>query len=311
MSQGTPTLKNFLIISRAKIQIASLPTASLGIALEAKNWNDVLNVPSFLFILLFFIILTFACNLNCLCDVSVDRKFKKYMSDAVQALSSLRIKLLLTIEVIAALAIIILLCFLKKSAVYSLAVLGIICSYLYSAPPVRIKKRGFLSPLPVMLGLYFFPVVAGGFLIANRLTVFIFLFGFSYALIMQGITFLNTCEDYAEDKALEIQTLAHKLGISKTLQLGAIFVSLGGVLALILIGLVKFKPQNLNIYILVIVSVLALSFLIAIFLISRMLFLLSRKNDPYSLCKIHGRKMRLWFLTTRYPLLAIASLLLA
>jgi 4-hydroxybenzoate polyprenyltransferase len=298
-------------VSRANIQIASLPTAALGIILAAKNWGDIFNLPVLLYIILFFIILTYSCNINCLNDLEVDEKHKNYLSNAVKSIGIPKLKIIMTIELVIAGIIIISLCVLKKEIIYLLAFLGIICGYIYSAPPFRIKKRGILSPLPVALGLYFFPIIAGGFIVANQLSSFIMLFGIGYALVMQGITFINTCEDYEEDKALGIRTLAHVLGVRKTLLLGFIFVLTGGFIDLALILFFKINLQNINIASLLLIFVLIIFFLVSIIDIGKNLYLTSTAKNPFALSKKEAVKMRKWFVSTRYPLLFISLLLIS
>ena len=183
-------------MSRANIQVASLPTAALGVLLAAKNQADIIDPSIFLYIFLFFTALTYSCHVNCLNDLAVDEKYKKNLSDAVKSLSIPTLKKIMSIELLIAGIIIISLCFLKKDIIYSLAFLGVICGYIYSAPPLRVKKRGILSPLPVMFGLYFLPIIAGWFIVNGRLSVYIIIFGLGYALIMQGITFINNHVDY-------------------------------------------------------------------------------------------------------------------
>ena len=302
-------IKNFLIVSRGNIQIASLPTATLGILLAAKNWKDIFNLPVLLYILLFFIVLTYSCNINCLSDLGVDEKYKKYLSDAVKSLGISKLRILMTIELLAASTIIIFLCLLKKEIIYLLAILSIICGHIYSAPPLRIKKRGILSPLPVMFGLYFLPIIAGGFIITNKLSAFIILFGLGYALIMQGIIFINTCEDYEEDKISGIRTLAHVYGIKKVLFLGSIFVSVGGFIDLILICY-KIKLNSIKIMPFMFILILGIFFLISVVNISKNLYFMSLSKDPSKLCKKNAGKMPKWFLKTRYPLFFISLLLI-
>jgi 4-hydroxybenzoate polyprenyltransferase len=298
-------------VSRANIQIASLPTAALGIILAAKNWGDIFNLPVLLYIILFFIILTYSCNINCLNDLEVDEKHKNYLSNAVKSIGIPKLKILMTIELVIAGIIIISLCVLKKEIIYLLAFLGIICGYIYSAPPFRIKKRGILSPLPVALGLYFLPIIAGGFIVANQLSSFIMLFGIGYALVMQGITFINTCEDYEEDRASGIRTLAHVLGVRKTLLLGFIFVLTGGFIDLALILFFKINLQNINIASLLLIFVLIIFFLVSIIDIGKNLYLTSIAKNPFALSKKEAVKMRKWFVSTRYPLLFISLLLIS
>ena len=303
-------LKNFLIISRANIQIASLPTAALGVALAAKSWSDILNLPVLLYIILFFVILTYSCNINCLNDLEVDEKHKNYLSHAVKSIGIPKLKFLMAAELLIAGIIIISLCILKEEIIYLLAFLGIVCGYVYSAPPLRIKKRGILSPLPVAFGLYLLPIIAGWFIVTNQLSAFIILFGIGYALIMQGIVFINTCEDYKEDRISGIRTLAHVLGIRKTLLLGSIFVLIGGITDLVLILIFKINLYDIKAISLISSLILIIFFFGSIINISRRLYDISISRNPAALSKREAFKMRKWFLTTRYPLFFISVLLI-
>jgi len=304
-------LKNFLIISRANIQIASLPTAALGVALAAKSWSDILNLPVLLYIILFFVILTYSCNINCLNDLEVDEKHKNYLSHAVKSIGIPKLKFLMAAELLIAGIIIISLCILKEEIIYLLAFLGIVCGYVYSAPPLRIKKRGILSPLPVAFGLYLLPIIAGWFIVTNQLSAFIILFGIGYALIMQGIVFINTCEDYKEDRISGIRTLAHVLGIRKTLLLGSIFVLIGGITDLVLILIFKINLYDIKAISLISSLILIIFFFGSIINISRRLYDISISRNPAALSKREAFKMRQWFLTTRYPLFFISVLLIS
>lgn len=304
-------LKNFLIISRANIQIASLPTAALGVALAAKSWSDILNLPVLLYIILFFVILTYSCNINCLNDLEVDEKHKNYLSHAVKSIGIPKLKFLMAAELLIAGIIIISLCILKEEIIYLLAFLGIVCGYVYSAPPLRIKKRGILSPLPVAFGLYLLPIIAGWFIVTNQLSAFIILFGIGYALIMQGIVFINTCEDYKEDRISGIRTLAHVLGIRKTLLLGSIFVLIGGITDLVLILIFKINLYDIKAISLISSLILIIFFFGSIINISRRLYDISISRNPAALSKREAFKMRKWFLTTRYPLFFISVLLIS
>lgn len=304
------SLKNFLIVSRANIQIASLPTATIGIVLAAQRLEDMINLPVFSFILLFFIILTYSCNINCIYDVDVDQKFKKYMSDAVKAISDSWMKRILAIELSLAVTIIIYLVIQKKDIIYIFALFGILCGYAYSAPPLRIKKRGILSPLPVMSGLYFLPIVAGAYVVIGRLSVFIIVFGIGYALIMQGITFINTCEDYDEDKASKIQTIAHVLGVRRTLVLASLCVVIGGIIDLAMLILHKIEWNDPDFFVMFCILLLCLFFMTTIIHISRNLYGYSRDENQKEVCKQKAKNMPKWFLATRYPLLFISLLTL-
>jgi 4-hydroxybenzoate polyprenyltransferase len=299
-----------LIISRANIQIASLPTAALGMILAARAWHDLCRLTVFLYVFIFFVILTFSCHLNCLSDLDVDKKYKTDLSGAVQAIGIPRLKIMLGLEAGVALAAIIVLWLLKGEAIYLLAVFGLAIGYAYSAPPLRIKKRGVLSPLPVMFGLYLLPILAGYYLMIERLSLFIFLFGIGYAMVMEGITVINTCEDYYEDETAGIRTLAHVAGIRNALFAGAALVFGGGAIGLGSFFIWKIVRRNLEPITTVTVLILSLLYLASFVHISRRLYLVSKSVDPAMTSKIYAKKMPLWFLMTRYLLLLMASALL-
>lgn len=306
MNKEISGFKNFLIISRANIQITSLPTAALGVVLAAKSWGDILSIPVLIYILLFFLTLTYSCNINCITDVEVDHKFKHHMSEAIRAIQPRTLKRIIFVEITLILVLTGQLCIIKQDITYSVALFGFLCGYAYSAPPLRIKKHGVFSPLPVIIGLYFFPIVFGWFVIAESVSVFILLFALGYALIMQGITLLNTCEDYSEDKTSDIKTLAHVLGINNALKLGSAIVLLGGILdmALFIWHKKDYLPASSGVQLLIVVGLIFL--FVILFLISRTLYSLSVSDQVEQLCKAHSGKMRWWFIFTRYPLLLLA-----
>jgi 4-hydroxybenzoate polyprenyltransferase len=129
-----------------------------------------------------------------------------------------------------------------------------------------------------------------------------------YALIMQGITFINTCEDYKEDRISGIRTLAHVLGFRKTLLLGSIFVLIGGITDLVLLLFFKINLYDMKTVPLISLLILAIFFFGSIINISRRLYDISISRNPAALSKKEAFKMRKWFLTTRYPLFFISLL---
>ncbi|MFO7990904.1 MAG: UbiA family prenyltransferase, partial [Thermoplasmata archaeon] len=141
------TLKNvkaFLTISRAKIQLGTPPHPLLGLILGASAFTDMISTPALLYLALYLLLITFACNINCLYDIDIDKKYKKYMSDAVNTLGKKTVKSMITIE---AVAIIIITSYLFTNGYIITSILalsGMIFGYIYSAEPIRVKKRGFL-----------------------------------------------------------------------------------------------------------------------------------------------------------------------
>jgi 4-hydroxybenzoate polyprenyltransferase len=304
------SIKDFLVISRANIQIASLPTAAVGVILAAGGASELWNISVFLYILLFFLVLTFACNLNCLADADVDSKFKKRMSEAVRSLGGTRMRAILVCEALLAAGSIVGLALLKKNIIYLLGVSALGIAYVYSAPPLRIKRRGWLSPLPVMFGLYALPPLGGWYLVRGRLSGFILVFALGYAMLMEGITIINTCEDYPEDESSGIRTLAHALGIRRTLVLGAWLAGIGGIMDLALLLGTKAVGAALGPMTLAVIGVLGSLYAWTVASIVRVLWRVSRSDDPAGQSKTQAKLMPGWFLKTRYSLFFMALLLI-
>jgi len=285
---------NFLKISRANIQIASLPTAVLGILLGITSLEMLLSQYVLAYIVLFFTILTFSCNLNCLCDLKVDGKYKTYLSNAVKSMGIKNVKIILVLEL---LLISFLIAYLFQGGYFItalLSILGLFFGISYSMEPLRIKKRGILSPIPVLVGLYTLPILAGWFLFNYSLPIHFLIFVVGYALMNEGFTLVNTCEDYSEDREAGIKTWAHVFGLKKTLLLAFLF-SASGFLCLVPFLFV----ESLSIFTGLMLVILSFSILHA----SKEVFLVSKGKDLEKSAKKYGPRMRTWFIMTRYPLL--------
>jgi len=306
-------LRDFLVISRAGIQIASLPTALIGCALAARDRAELWDAGVLVYVLLFFVVLTFACNINCLADRDVDALHKKRMSEAVRSMGEKRVQAILAVEAVLALALAALLAILKKDAIFCAGAVTLGIAFVYSAPPLRLKQRGWLSPLPVVFGLYALPPLGGWYLLRGSLNGAIIVFALVYAMLMEGLTIVNTCEDHPEDEAAGVRTLAHALGIRRTLALGAWLAGFGGIGAIGLIvamaGDARGRPDLSGAIPLIIAGALATYYGRSVISAVRVLGGLSRTEDPAAECKLRATLMPAWFLKTRYPLLFIVLLL--
>ncbi|MFQ5883561.1 MAG: prenyltransferase [Thermoplasmata archaeon] len=302
-------LQDFMTISMAKIQLGTLPHATLGIFLAAGGLHELANWSILVYIALYFVLITFACNINCLYDYEVDRKYKTYHSDAIDRLGFGTVRRIILLEVVLALILIAYLFANRHYVTGTLALLGLFFSYAYSASPVRLKKRGVLSPLPVLIGLYTLPLLGGWFLLDKPVLGYFILFVVGYALMNEGFTLVNTCEDYAEDKSEGIKTWAHVFGMRRTLALALIF-SLGGFLSL---GILAFAwlpsfsfASPKEIVTLFLIAVLTVALVVSILQVNR-----ARVGENLEVsAKLYAKKMPRWFMTTRYPMLFIALLII-
>jgi 4-hydroxybenzoate polyprenyltransferase len=300
----------FLSISRARVQVVSFASATLGVFLGADSLEDVLNLDVLVFVLLFFVLITFACNINCVFDVAVDRLRKRELAAAVMYFGPKKMRSLLLSEALIAILFSIFLIFRGHWEVAFLALLGLYFAWSYSSPPLRMKGKGAMGPVPVILGVYVVPIVAGYLLMNGELTFLFLGFVTGYAVMNLGINLVNTCEDYSEDRLLGIKTVAHSIGMRKTLDLAFTTSLIGGGIALLCLMALGY-PRLSQVIDLTFIAILiyVLSILTVFFTSFEILKVGSAKNLEKS-AKLHAKKMPKWFIITRYPMWLFALLLL-
>lgn len=287
----------FLTISRANIQVATIPHALIGISLAANDIEDILTIFTLLYVFLCILLITFASNINCLYDRDVDRHYKIHLYEATELLGLQTVKYILAVEMIVAL-IITLFFYINGYFITSiLSLLGIGIGIIYSAIPPRVKACGIFSPFPVLFGLYMLPILGGWFLIKDVVNFYFIIFLIGYAFMNEGFVLINTCEDYAEDKIEGISTWAHVFGLRRTLHISFAF-ALTGILCLPII--VKKALPFVDIWSM---ASLLFTILFIIFLVvsARDIYNAS-KGDVEKSVKIYAKKMPIWFMSTRYPL---------
>ncbi len=291
------SLRDFLTVSRAKIQMVSLASALLGPSMAASTIYDLIDADVLLFIALFYIIVTFSCNINCYYDMDVDRLYKKELYFATKRLGK-RLKYVMLAEVALGIAVSGALMFRGKWLAGSLGLLGLFLAYAYSSPPIRVKSRGALSPVPVMVGVYILPIIAGYSVLSMSFTPLFWLFLAGYFFLNLGINLVNAAEDIDVDSKMDIETLAVKLGAEKTLKIAAVSQALGLI-----------APVSMFLYFhdtcIVVVAFFLLALLKAFQAFHEILGI-SRSDDPLKAAKEGGKRVPVWFVSTRYPLLLMA-----
>jgi len=295
----------FFQVSRANLLLASIGHATLGMLFAAGSISNLIRVEVLLYIILHYSIALFGCNINSYYDYEVDKLYKKYMADSVTILGKRFMRFFIILIGFIAVSIIILFFIQGYVIVGLLASIGLFGALLYSAEPIRIKKQGLFSPIPVLI-LYTFPLFGGWFIFKNELTMLFIIFVLGYMLMNEGFTLINTCEDYSEDKKQGIRTWAHILGLQNTLRLAFIF-SLSGLLCPLALSFSLLKFYSIEkipaLIFLVITTILILK---AAFEVKKV----SVGSDLEQQAKRYGVRLQRWFLMTRYPLIVTSLLLL-
>ncbi|MHA1231454.1 MAG: UbiA family prenyltransferase [Candidatus Helarchaeota archaeon] len=302
-------IKDFITISRLRILMATPAQPLLGIVFAANSLLDFINIYLVHFMILYFISILFAVHINCYCDRDLDIKYKKHLANAVDGLGKPLIRKILVVETCLIFIFSIYLIWVGYFIVGLNSIIGWGISTSYSALPLRIKKRGFLSAFPIIIGLFMFPFINGWLMISNYITLFGILFLIGYILLNQGMNLINTAEDYDEDLSLGVKTWAHVFGLKRTFNISIVFISTGG--ACCIIGLLmKLLIIDLFLY----NTALSASFIVlSVYFILKTIndiYFVSRQEDLKKAAKENSYKMPLWFASTRYPMLIAAFCML-
>ncbi|NHJ85332.1 MAG: hypothetical protein FK734_07705, partial [Asgard group archaeon] len=281
----------------------------LGIFLGISTFTQF-NIFSILYIAQYLLLVTFACNINCYFDMDVDKKYKTNLYESMNRLGKKNVKYILIIELILISIIFIIFLLNKFYITFGLIIFGSILSIIYSARPFRVKSKGLWSPIPVIIGMFALPLLGGYFLTNFWISLEFLLFVIGYSLFNEGINFINTCEDYSEDKESGIETWAHVFGLEKTINFAFIFTLVGTILANLSLLLTLIFTENINsIFFFIILGFIILS-LVFSFITSLEVHKVKNRDDLELSAKDNAKNVPKWFIMTRYPLLIVSILLL-
>ncbi len=295
-------IKAFLEISRWRIQLVSLATILIGPLYAADSIYALLDIDLLLFAILFLSTITFACNINCYFDRDVDILKKKNLARSIDTLGVSNVRTLMIFETFVISILIGYFFFQGYPIVALLAAIGWFFGFAYSADPIRLKGRGLLGPIPVNLGVYVLPILAGHLVMDKDPSQGFLLFVTGYLLLNLGINLVNVAEDYDVDKKRDITTTAHKLGIGKTIKTASLTSWIGG--AVIFLTLFPLIDDFLT-------GIIFIIMFIAIIFTSMDITLIIFSNDIHKYAQKKGKRLPLYFISTRYPmvLLMLFSLL--
>ena len=289
-------LKDFLTVSRWKIQLVSLASALLGPSMAAHSIYTLGKADVLLFVALFYINVTFACNINCYYDRDVDRLYKRELYFATKRLGR-GLAEIMALEVPASLIITAVLLIHGKWLAALLSLLGLFLAYSYSAPPLRIKGKGKYSPLPVMIGVYVLPIIAGYSVLSMDFSPYFWGLLTGYFFLNLGINLVNVAEDVDVDAKAGIRTVGVEKGAKAILRAAWISQLLGVSAPLFLLPMLR-----MNIWVL---AFFIISLITALYTFIE-IFALYRSPDPLKAAKKGGKNLPKWFVITRYPLLLMA-----
>jgi len=276
----TETIRQFATISRAEFLLPNLGSLIMGLAWGATPPISLINL--LVLIALSFTIINLSSAIgaqaNTLSDYELDLKDerKKSLVKALDSFGQSRLKTMLIVEFLATLAVVSTFMLIQeKPILLFMWITGISLGCIYSAPPLRLKSRSWLAPISLILVLAVFPVLFSYYTFASEPSPLFLVSVAGLALTVYAVIIPTEIRDYFGDKAMSIETMTVRLGLSKASLLSILLLSTGGTLmtTALFLELTKGTHPELSV----------LTFLIAIVDI----IILAKFKKLYSLSKKH------------------------
>ena len=283
------SIKSLASISRVEFLLPNLGSLIMGLAWGASPPLDL--IYGLILILLSFSIINISsvigAQANALYDYELDLKDDR-KKDLVQALDSFghkKIKIVLIIELLVTLVLVSIFSAIQQNWILlPLWLVGISLGVVYSAPPLRLKARSWIAPIAQMLVLAIIPVFFAFYAFTFEINPFFLLALMGLALTVYGVIVPTELRDYFGDKAMGIQTMTVRLGLSKSTLLGIVLLIVGPLFTAIALLLEWWVNQQLWLSVFLIAIPVSVLFVLGKF---RKLYSLSKnyevseKNQPH------------------------------
>jgi 4-hydroxybenzoate polyprenyltransferase len=228
------TVTRFLLymlrIRRVEFRIAEIPILVIPIFLLIE---DAAPLKTFAFwegIFIFFLLFAFGDMVNCLADRDLDAVYKPHLSEAVYGLGVRFV----TFQVLATAALALVLSahlsrLTGRWMLFVLVAIGLALGAAYSAPPVRLKGRGFAQLVCLWLIIFVGPMLFVGLLVDAYPPPVLLILAASYGTLQMGVILINTAEDYPEDLAAGVRTTVVATGLRAGVSLALGLTAAGSV----------------------------------------------------------------------------------
>ena len=275
------SVKLLATISRSEFLLPNLGSLIMGLAWGASPPLSLIN--GVILIALSFSIINISsaigAQVNTLSDYELDLRDerKKELIQALDLFGHNKVKAILIIELCLTLVLVsVFISIQQKWILLPLWIVGISLGVSYSAPPFRLKARSWIAPVSLMLVLAIFPILFAFYTFTFEINMFFLISLCGLALTVYGVIIPTEIRDYFGDKAMHINTLTVRLGLSRATLLGIILLSVGAGLTGIALFLEWFFNQQLLFTMFILLIPIAVVFILGKF---RRLLSLSKKYE--------------------------------
>ena len=275
------SIKLLATISRSEFLLPNLGSLMMGLAWGASPHLGLID-GAILIVLSFSIInisSAIGAQANTLSDYELDLKDerKKKLVTALKDFGHKKVKTVLILEFLITLILVtVFMLIQQKLILLPLWIIGISLGTVYSAPPLRLKARSWIAPVSLILVLAIFPVLFSYYTFTFTISPFFLISLAGLALTVYGVIIPTEIRDYFGDKAMNIQTMTVRVGLSRATLLAIILVNIGAALTGIALLLEWFSKQQLWLNIFLIAIPIVVSFVIGKF---RQLYFLSKDYE--------------------------------
>jgi 4-hydroxybenzoate polyprenyltransferase len=222
-------------ISRTEFLLPNLGSIIMGLAWGANP--SIEFISAIIAVAISFLVINLSsligAQANTLYDYELDLKDerKKDLVEALDSFGHTKIRNIMIIEICLTFVLVIALTvFLQKPLLIALWTVGIFLGVAFSAPPLQLKARFWIGPISQMLVLAIFPVLFAYYALTFETNPYFLLALIGLSLTVYGVIVPTEIRDYFGDKAMGIQTLTVRLGLSKAAVIGIVILSTGATL---------------------------------------------------------------------------------
>jgi 4-hydroxybenzoate polyprenyltransferase len=232
------TIRLLGTISRSEFILPNLGSLIMGLAWGATPSTSIADLM--VLIVLSFTIINLSSAIGAQANTLSDRELdsrderKKQLVEATNSFGVNRLKKVLVIEFALTLVLVFLFMLIQQKPILLLLwVVGISLGCAYSLEPIRLKSRGWLAPISLILVLAFFPVLFAYYSFTAAMNPFFLMSLTGLSLTVYGVIIPTEIRDYFGDKAMGIETLTVHVGLIKASMLAIALLATGATLTLI------------------------------------------------------------------------------
>jgi 4-hydroxybenzoate polyprenyltransferase len=222
------------VISRSEFFLPNLGSLIMGLAWGATPSTSIGDLV--VLIILSFAVINLSSAIGAQANTLSDRELdsrderKKQLVEAANSFRVSRLKIVLVIEFALTLVLVSLFMLLQQKPVLLLLwIVGICLGCAYSLSPIRLKAKGWLAPISLILVLAVFPVLFAYYTFTTEMNPFFLLSLTGLALTVYAVIIPTEIRDYFGDKAMGIETMTVRLGLVNASLLGIVLLTAGAI----------------------------------------------------------------------------------